>query len=313
MNKKTQEEVKNLEQMSIKFHDSLYRKKIDEETIVSILSTTSNLDRQIIRLFYKKKFPNLIQKDIQTQLSGDFGKLVLNLFDLPYEYDARELHRSLTSFSKDEKAIIEIIITRPRSHLTLVQKIYKKFYNVSLKNDILNLSDKTFSEFLITILASNRPSGLTLKPNDAYNIAKDIIKNGVKQYGKNVNLFKQVFVDRSREDLIMISRAFYDLYKKNLYDVIDNEISGTNKKLIRDILFGLITPAQWFAKKAYKAMKGAGTDDKTLIRVIVSRAEIDMEDIRDYYFRDRNTDLRNDIDGDCSGAYGQLLMSLSEK
>ena len=313
MNKKTQEEVKNLEQMSIKFHDSLYRKKIDEETIVSILSTTSNLDRQIIRLFYKKKFPNLIQKDIQTQLSGDFGKLVLNLFDLPYEYDARELHRSLTSFSKDEKAIIEIIITRPRSHLTLVQKIYKKFYNVSLKNDILNLSDKTFSEFLITILASNRPSGLTIKPNDAYNIAKDIIKNGIKQYGKNVNLFKQVFVDRSREDLIMISRAFYDLYKKNLYDVIDNEISGTNKKLIKDILFGLITPAQWFAKKAYKAMKGAGTDEKTLNRVIVSRAEIDMEDIRDYYFRDRNTDLRNDIDGDCSGAYGQLLMNLSEK
>ena len=313
MNKKTQEEVKNLEQMSIKFHDSLYRKKIDEETIVTILSTTSNLDRQIIRLFYKKKFPNLIQKDIQTQLSGDFGKLVLNLFDLPYEYDARELHRSLTSFSKDEKAIIEIIITRPRSHLTLVQKIYKKFYNVSLKNDILNLSDKTFSEFLITILASNRPSGLTLKQNDAYNIAKDIIKNGVKQYGKNVNLFKQVFVDRSREDLIMISRAFYDLYKKNLYDVIDNEISGTNKKLIKDILFGLITPAQWFAKKAYKAMKGAGTDEKTLNRVIVSRAEIDMEDIRDYYFRDRNTDLRNDIDGDCSGAYGQLLMNLSEK
>ena len=313
MNKKTQEEVKNLEQMSIKFHDSLYRKKIDEETIVSILSTTSNLDRQIIRLFYKKKFPNLIQKDIQTQLSGDFGKLVLNLFDLPYEYDARELHRSLTSFSKDEKAIIEIIITRPRSHLTLVQKIYKKFYNVSLKNDILNLSDKTFSEFLITILASNRPSGLTIKPNDAYNIAKDIIKSGVKQYGKNVNLFKQVFVDRSREDLIMISRAFYDLYKKNLYDVIDNEISGTNKKLIKDILFGLITPAQWFAKKVYKAMKGAGTDEKTLNRVIVSRAEIDMEDIRDYYFRDRNTDLRNDIDGDCSGAYGQLLMNLSEK
>ena len=313
MNKKTQEEVKNLEQMSIKFHDSLYRKKIDEETIVSILSTTSNLDRQIIRLFYKKKFPNLIQKDIQTQLSGDFGKLVLNLFDLPYEYDARELHRSLTSFSKDEKAIIEIIITRPRSHLILVQKIYKKFYNVSLKNDILNLSDKNFSEFLIAILSSNRPSGVTIKPNDAYNIAKDIIKNGVKQYGKNVNLFKQVFVDRSREDLIMISRAFYDLYKKNLYEVIDNELSGTNKKLIKDILYGLITPAQWFAKKAYKAMKGPGTDEKTLNRVIASRAEIDMDDIRDYYFRDRNTDLRNDIDGDCSGAYGQLLMNLSEK
>ena len=153
----------------------------------------------------------------------------------------------------------------------------------------------------------------TIQIKEAYDIAKDIIKNSVKQYGKNVELFKQVFIDKSREDLILISRAFFDLYKKNFYETIDKEISGKNKKLIKDILFGLITPAQWFAKKAYKAMKGPGTDDNTLCRVIISRAEIDMDEIRDYYFRDWNTDLRNDIDADCSGAYGKILMNLSEK
>ena len=313
MNKKTQEEVKNLELMSINFRVALFQKKLDEETIANILQTTSNLDRQIIRLFYKKKFTNTIQQDIKDKLSGNLCNLVFNLFDLPYEYDARELHRSLTSFKKDEKAIIEIIITRPRSHLILVQKIYKKFYDTSLKNDILNLSNKTFAEFIMAIISSPRPSNQTIKTNEAYNIAKDIIKNGVKQYGKNVNLFKEVFVDKSREDLILISRAFYELYKKTLYETIDKEISGINKKLIKDILFGIITPAQWFAKKAYKAMKGPGTDTKTLFRVLICRAEIDMDDIRDYYFRDWNTDLRNDIDGDCSGAYGEILINLSEK
>ena len=295
MNQKTQEEVKNLETMSIQFHDAIFSKKINEKAIISILSTTSNLDRQIIRLFYRKKYSTPIQTDIKMQLSSDLRDLVLDLFDLPYEYDARELHRALTSLK------------------TVVQKIYKKFYNIALKNEILNLSDKNYSEFLITILASQRPTNPTIEINDAYNIAKDIIKNGVKQYGKNANLFKQVFVDKSREDLILISRAFYDLYKKNLYETVDKEISGKNKKLIKDILFGIITPAQWFAKKAYKAMKGEGTDDHTLFRVIISRAEIDMDEIRDYYFRDWNTDLRNDIDGDCSGAYGQILMNLSEK
>ena len=313
MNQKTQEEVKNLETMSIQFHDALFSKKINEETIISILSTTSNLDRQIIRLFYRKKYSSPIQTDIKMQLSSDLRDLTIDLFDLPYEYDARELHRALTSLKTDVKTINEIIITRPRSHLILVQKIYKKFYNMALKNEILNLSDKNYSEFLITILASQRPMNPTIEINDAYNIAKDIIKNGVKQYGKNVNLFKQVFVDKSREDLILIARAFYDLYKKNLYDTVDKEISGKNQKLIKDILFGIITPAQWFAKKAYKAMKGVGTDDNTLFRVIISRAEIDMDEIRDYYFRDWNTDLRNDIDGDCSGAYGKILMNLSEK
>ena len=233
--------------MSINFRVALFQKKVDEQTIINILSTTSNLDRQIIRLFYKKKFKNTIQQDIKEQLSSNLKNLVFNLFDLPYEYDARELHRSLTSFKKDEKTIIEIIITRPRSHLILVQKIYKKFYETSLKNDISNLSDKIFAEFITAIISTQRPSSQTIKINDAYNIAKDIIKNGVKQYGKNVNLFKEVFVDKSREDLILISRAFYELYKKTLYETVNKEISGTNKRLIKDILFGIITPAQWFA------------------------------------------------------------------
>ena len=313
MNQKTPEQVKNLESMSIQFHDALFCKKLDEKTIISILSTTSNLDRQIIRLFYKKKYTNPIQLDIKCQLSSDLRDLAIDLFDLPYEYDARELHRALTSSKKEEKTIIEIIITRPRSHIVLVQKIYKKFYNTSLKNDILNLNNKEFSEFLIALLSSRRPSTQTIEINEAYNIAKDIIKNGIKQYGINVDLFKKVFVDKSREDLILISRAFFDLYKKSLYESVDKEISGKNKMIIKDILFGIITPAQYFAKKAYKAMKGPGTDENTLFRVIISRAEIDMDDIREYYFRDWNTDLRNDIDGDCSGAFGQILMNLSQK
>jgi hypothetical protein len=56
MNQRTPEEVKNLEAMSIQIHDALISKPIDEEAIINILSSTSNLDRQIIRFFYKKNF-----------------------------------------------------------------------------------------------------------------------------------------------------------------------------------------------------------------------------------------------------------------
>ena len=46
---------------------------------------------------------------------------------------------------------------------------------------------------------------------------------------------------------------------------------------------------------------------------MVSRAEIDMDALREYYFRDNNTDIKNDIHGGISGAYLRVLINLSSK
>ncbi len=311
MNQKTPQELKQLENLSNQFNDALFRE--DENKLYQILSTTTNLDRQIIRRYYKKMYNVPIQTDIKSKLSSSLQEITLDLFDLSYEFDARELHRALTSFMADDNTIIEIFATRPKSHLDLIQKIYKKFYKNSIRDDIRKLKSKEFSEFLLTILTVQRPTEQTISNNDAYNISKDIIKHGLKTYGTDVNLFKDVFLEKSREDLILISRAFFELYKKSLYDSIESEASGRNAKLLKGILFGIITPAQWFAKKIFKSIDGLGTDEKTLNRVMVSRAEIDMDAIREYYFRDRKTDIKNDIHGDTSGTYRKILINLSEK
>ena len=110
----------------------------------------------------------------------------------------------------------------------------------------------------------------------------------------------------------MISRAYYERSKKNLYDAIENEVPGKNRSLLKAIIFAIITPAQFFAEKIAKA--GLSNDENTKKRVLITRAEIDMYAIRDYYYMEYNNELRNDIqDEDNEDSYGQILTNLSLK
>jgi len=67
---------------------------------------------------------------------------------------------------------------------------------------------------------------------------------------------------------------------------------------------------EYFADRLYKSMKGAGTDDSTLIRVMVSRCEVDMVQIMQAFQRKYGKSLVQFIKDDCSGDYERILVAL---
>jgi len=71
-------------------------------------------------------------------------------------------------------------------------------------------------------------------------------------------------------------------------------------------------PYDYWAKKLKAAMKGMGTNDDLLTRIIVTRCEIDMSNIREVFglrYGDGKT-LKNWIEDDTSGAYRILFFKL---
>ena len=311
----TAQEDIDLEELKLKstqFHDALFENPIDENTLIDVLTSTTNEERQLIRGFYKQSYNNPIQNDIKSQLQDRLRQMAIDLFDTPYEYDARELHTALNSLTNDDNVIIEIFASRPSAYLEIVDTAYNNFFKISLKDEIKKHTSEEFAEYLIALMEVERPMEQTISGNDAYEYAEELKNGELANIGTDVEKFKTVFVEKSREDLILISRAYYEKTQKNLYEAIEAEVPGKNRRLIKAILFAVITPAQWFARKISKVVQESG-DYNTIRRVLISRSEIDMYAIRDYYYMETNNELRTDIQDENEDAYGQILTNLSLK
>ena len=65
--------------------------------------------------------------------------------------------------------------------------------------------------------------------------------------------------------------------------------------------------------KLKNSLEGLGTNTHLLNRVVVSRSDIDMKDIRDMYLYKYKNDLIEDISNDTEGQYKDLLVYLAKK
>ena len=215
----TEEEINELNQKSVQLHTALIEMNENStNTIIEILTTTTNEERQLIRANYKKTYSQPIQLDIKAKLSENYhllSEVSINMFDTPYEYDARELNKILSVvMGVEEDNIIEIFCTRPKDYLEIVDIAYKSFFEISLKEEIKNQFQEQFASFLLAIMETERPLEPTIDLDEAKVIVQEIVEKGYKAYATDVNLFKKVFLEKSREDLILISRVFNENEQK---------------------------------------------------------------------------------------------------
>ena len=66
----------------------------------------------------------------------------------------------------------------------------------------------------------------------------------------------------------------------------------------------------YFVDRLYESMDGVGTDDKTLIRIMVSRSEKDLLQIKRCFEDKHKKPLEDYISSECNGDYKKLLIQV---
>ena len=138
--------------------------------------------------------------------------------------------------------------------------------------------------------------------------AQNLIDAGENNWVSNEEVFREIFILRSAEELVLIGRFYYDKTGEQLLDVVEKKLTNKVRNLLRELLYNVIIPHELFADKINSALKSNNTS--LLNRILVSRCQIDMEEIRDIYKIKYNTELREDIISRTNGIYQKLCLYL---
>ncbi|XP_035519310.1 annexin A11a isoform X2 [Morone saxatilis] len=280
----------------------------DEQAIIDLLGSRSNSQRVPLLRTYKTAYGKDLIKDLHSELSGDFRKLVMTTLKSPAELDAYELNSAIKGAGTDEACLIEILSSRSNAEIKEINRIYKQEYKKSLEDAISGDTSGHFRRLLISLAQGNRDEREAVDISLAKQDAQSLYAAGENKLGTDESKFNAILCARSKPHLRAVFLQYQQMCGRDIEKSIGREMSGDLESGMLAVVKCIKNTPAYFAERLYKAMKGAGTKDKTLIRIMVSRSEVDMLDIRQEYVKNYGKSLYTDISGDTSGDYKKLLL-----
>ena len=282
----------------------------DEATLIKVIANRTGRQRQQIKAQYKATYGRDLVEDIKKECHGKLEDALVALFKDPVEYDVDCLREGMKGVGTNEDTLIEILASRSPQHLKAVKDLYKKKYSRDLEADIKKETHGTLEHILVTLLQGNRSVNTNPDQNRCAAIAKEIFDSGEGKLGTDESVFNKYFGTLSPHELVAVAQHYHKLTGHTILEAIEKEFHGDSKKAFKTIVYATLSPSEYFATRVNEAIKGIGTKDRLLMRVLITRDEIDMPTIKQYYKQLYGKDMVEAIKSDISGDYQKLMVEL---
>uniref|UniRef100_A0A674GQJ8 Annexin n=1 Tax=Taeniopygia guttata TaxID=59729 RepID=A0A674GQJ8_TAEGU len=140
--------------------------------------------------------------------------------------------------------------------------------------------------------------------------ASDLYRAGEGRWGTEELAFNVVLAKRSYSQLRATFQAYEKVCGKDIEESIKSETSGDLEKAYLTLVSCAKDCPGYFATLLHKSMKGAGTDEETLIRILVTRAESDLPAIKEKFQQMYKKPLAEAVQSDTSGDFRKLLLAI---
>uniref|UniRef100_A0A3Q3XR91 Annexin n=1 Tax=Mola mola TaxID=94237 RepID=A0A3Q3XR91_MOLML len=259
-----------------------------EKTLIEVLTQRSAAQRQLIAQAYEKATGRTLINDLEGDTHGDFEDLLVALVTPPAAFDCQEVIRAIKGAGTTESTLTEIFASRSNRQIKAMSEAYLAGEHGPGKRD----------------------ESTSVDAAKAKADAKALYEAGEKKWGTDEDKFIDILCHRSIPQLRQTLLEYKNLSKKTLQESIESEMSGTLEKLLVAVVKCVKNVPAYLAESLFKSMKGAGTTESVLTRILVSRSEIDLMDIRAEYKKLFGCTLYSQLESEVSGSYADALKHL---
>lgn len=296
--------------------------------MVGILSGKTLGQRIEIRKAYEEHVGRDLFRDIESewQIGGNFERILKVLIRDPYERDANFIYKAMRFLHPDTGLILEILCTQES---TEIKKLGQQ-YEIMFKRPMVDDLEKYFSskitgglsdagKLIVELAKGIRPAPPQNGEVDTKQVEEDaeaLYKAGEKKMlGCDEDKFIEILTQRSYWHIVAVAEAYprYPKKKTPLLKAIRKKTGGSLRVALKTILGVAHDPTAYYAERLKKALDGQllhGTHDQSLIRTIVSRAEIDLATIEAIYASTYGEALQDELAKDTSRHYMRTLLSI---
>ena len=183
-------------------------------------------------------------------------------------------------------------------------------FSRELEGDIRGDTSGDYQNLLLSIARCQRDETEKVDLARAKEDATSLYNAGEARLGTNEQVFISIFTQRNYAHLRAVADFYTRLEDFDLEKSVARETSFNFRKCLLTILKFAQSPANCFAEMLHEAMYGIGTNNAVLIRIVISRSEIDLKDIAVAYKKLYKQNLVQRIRSETSGDYRKLIIEL---
>lgn len=286
----------------------------DAAQVIAILAHRSAKHLAELKRVYYDMFQEDLSQRLKAELHYNFEKAMRLWMRDPVERDAFILRDAMKSRASRRTAIfIETLCLRGANELQTVAEAYSSNFHRVLQDDIEACTEGPCRKLFVLHLYGNRDENADLNMDRAREEARDLYKAREMSLSLDEGTFTRILTTRNKRQLRSIFAAYKIMYGHDVHKGLKKRSGNSHgefEELVRMVTKCVSNPARFFAKSLYRSMKGLGTDNDTLIRVVTTRAEIDMVDIKSEFLSKYKVSLDRMVASDTSGNYKQFLLAI---